>query len=364
MTPLRRTAAAIALAALLSGCGTTFSDLPVPGKTVGGPTYKLTIQFDDALNLPAGAGVKIGGVLVGKVQKVTVGNFKAVVVVDIKKDIVIHQGAEFRLRATTPLGELFINVLDAPSGPPLTDGAQINTDHSSTAATIEDSLAATAVLLNGGSMSNLSTIIRETNTFLDGRQQETRDVLAKANALVAQLASSTNDITAALSALSDVSKILNERESTINNALTQIRPAAQALSANTAKLNALLTSVQGLSSTARSVIAQTQNNLLSVSKQLAPILDAITNNVGPTFDAQVQAVQNAAQQLGNAQPGDYLNLDATLHLDQALGGGATGILGGLLGVASNGAVPVSTVGSSSIPTIPGVSAPTSKGGSK
>lgn len=364
MYNLRRIALAGAASVLLAGCGTTFSDLPVPGKNVGGPTYRVTVQFDDALNLPVGAGVKIGGVLVGKVQKVTVGNFKAVAIMDIKKDIVIHEGATFRLRATTPLGELFINIVDSDSGAPLKDGAQIGTDHSSTAATIEDSLAATSVLLNGGSLSDLSTLIRETNKMLDGRQDKTRDVLSKANAVVAQLGDSTKDITDALTALADVSKILNGRESTITNALTQLRPAAQVLTQNTGKLNDLLTKVNGLSATARSVIAQTRSQLLLVSQQLAPVL-ATFAKAGDVLDAQVKAVVDASKFLQGPIPGDYLNLGANIHLDAVIGGGGLNVLGNLLGGQSATAVPLSTVGSNSIPTIPGASSTSSqKGGAK
>ena len=66
---------ATVLAATLSACGPDYGDLPLPGSKVGGPTYRVSAIFDEALNLAQGAQVKVNGVSVGRVQTVTAKDF-------------------------------------------------------------------------------------------------------------------------------------------------------------------------------------------------------------------------------------------------------------------------------------------------
>ena len=84
---------------------------------MGGPTYRVVAMFEDALNLADGAPVKLHGVTIGRVREVTPDNFTAKVSLELRESTPIHDGATARLRATTPLGELFVQIDDAESGP-------------------------------------------------------------------------------------------------------------------------------------------------------------------------------------------------------------------------------------------------------
>ena len=118
----------VALAAVLtvSACGTSASDLPLPGSKLSGPSYEVTAQIDDALNLAVGAPVKLNGVTVGRVKTVTAHDFTARITMDVRESSPLHDGASIRLRSTTPLGELFVDVTDKPDGTLLADGDAID----------------------------------------------------------------------------------------------------------------------------------------------------------------------------------------------------------------------------------------------
>ena len=48
---MRRLLATAAALAVLTGCGPTMADLPLPGNGVGGDTVEIEVRFDEALNL-------------------------------------------------------------------------------------------------------------------------------------------------------------------------------------------------------------------------------------------------------------------------------------------------------------------------
>jgi len=74
---MKRVAALGLVLATMAGCGPTIFDLPRPGGSVASPSYEVTARFADALNLPDGAHVRVGGVDVGRVEKISTHNFVA-----------------------------------------------------------------------------------------------------------------------------------------------------------------------------------------------------------------------------------------------------------------------------------------------
>ena len=79
MTVRQRLLAALAAATglgLVTGCGPTLADMPLPGNGVSGDTITVKVHFDEALNLSKGAAVKVNGVNSGKVESVSAKDFK------------------------------------------------------------------------------------------------------------------------------------------------------------------------------------------------------------------------------------------------------------------------------------------------
>jgi phospholipid/cholesterol/gamma-HCH transport system substrate-binding protein len=120
------------------------ADLPLPGAGLSGDTMTVKVEFDEALNLARGAQVRVNGVSSGKVRSVTTHDFKAVAVLDVRRSARMRTDATARLRYTTPLGELFVEVTNPPTGPLVRDGALLPVGQTSTAPTVEDALASTS----------------------------------------------------------------------------------------------------------------------------------------------------------------------------------------------------------------------------
>lgn len=314
----RRLAVVVAMmAGLVSACsgGPDYSDLPLPGSGVSGETYRLTAVFDEALNLAQGAQVKVNGIPVGRVQTVTAEDFKAKVTMDIKASTELPGGSQARLRYDTPLGELFVQITPGKRGPALKDGDVLDPRDVTTAPTVEDTLSAASLLVNGGGLGELQTITDELNDALGGREQTARDTLDKTNAFLQTARATTTDIDRLLRSLSATSKVLVARKGTIDRALTEVQPIAEVLRENTDDLVDVLEATDDLSVRAGRVVGATRADLLRILQQMGPILDEVIATRAQLRPGLLNLVKAAAF-FERTIPGDWIPFHSIIKLDQ------------------------------------------------
>lgn len=320
MIPARHLTALVAalVAGLgLSGCGPTLGDLPLPGSGVSGDTVTVRVEFDEALNLATGAKVKVNGVDAGKVRTVSTRDFKAIAVLDVRRSARMRETATARLRYTTPLGELFVEVTNPAQGPLLEDEAVLSRERSSTAPTVEDALASASLLVNGGGLNQLQTVTEELNTALGGREDNVRRLLVRADTFLTSANATTSDLDRALTALAEVSRVLAANRSTMAAALRDIRPAARVLRTNTPGLTRLLARLAEFSETANGVVGATRAEILQMLHQVSPVLDefiASKADLGPSLRGLIALDDD----INAAIPGDYANMKLEMQMDEVV----------------------------------------------
>lgn len=186
LTRLRRGLAAFGLAAALgvSGCAFDPSDIPVPGATVAGDSYRLRIEFTNVLNLPARAKVIAGGAQVGNVEKVEVipgdaaGPGYVAVDIEVEDSVELPATTIAELRQNTVLGDIHIALTTPPGGYDtlLRPGDTITRDHTRPPVQLEDTMAAIAFFVNSGSVGQLQDIVNRVNSVLPQDPAETRRI--------------------------------------------------------------------------------------------------------------------------------------------------------------------------------------------
>lgn len=318
--------AVLAAVGLATGCSTTLGDVPLPGVGVSGDKITVDVEFAEALNLARGATVKVNGVDSGKVQEVTAEDFHAKASMQVKTAAKLRMGATYRLRYTTPLGELFVDVTNPDSGPLVKDGATIPLSASSTAPTVEDALSQASLLVNGGGLGDLQTVTEELNTALGGREDTARELLERGRTFLVEANKTTADVDRALQSLSSVSVTLRQRQDIINRAVREITPAARVLRQNTPGLTRLLQEVRRFSGTANDMVQRTSSEILHVIRRADPILAEFQANHA-AYPASLEQLISLGGDISNLVPGDYVNISLALHLD----GIALPDLGGILG---------------------------------
>lgn len=288
----------------LAGCTTSAADLPLPGTTVPGESFQLKAEFQDALNLAIGAKVKVNGIDVGKVKSVETENFQAVVIMNVQEDANIHEGATARLRYTTPLGELFVDIQSPKEGRVYGEGDSIVPPEATTAPTVEDALASASLLINGGGIEQLKTITDEFQTAVGSRGATIRRVLDRTTTFLQQANATTDDIDGALRALAGASVALNARQDVINRAVQEITPAAKVLRENTAEVTELLQQIVQLGRSANGLVRASREDLLQTIRQLGPVLDAFYS-LRDNFGNGLRILSNASNVLAKTIPSDH-----------------------------------------------------------
>ena len=231
---LRRCALALGTVTLLSGCGVGLESVPVTAPSASGDSYVLTALFSNALNLPAQAKVKIYGADVGEVDSIRAKDFTAIVNMRIRKNVPLQAGATAELRSATPLGDLFVAIQPGPSGAaaPLRDGDTIPLTSTSAGATVEELLGSAALIVNGGAIKSLTSLLNGAGAAVGGRGENIARLIDSSSELISRLNARSEQIKTALQRTSDLATTLSARQNTLNAAIAAASPAISVVADN------------------------------------------------------------------------------------------------------------------------------------
>ncbi|MGV9675765.1 MCE family protein [Nocardia sp. NPDC003482] len=229
-----------------SGCAVTVQNLPMPKPGIGAPGYRIHATFRDALNLPDHAHVKIGGTDVGTVTAIGTTNFLADVEMLIRDDVRLPRGTIAELRQATPLGDMFVAITlpsNAEAGPPLSQGDVIDTEHTSSAASVEQLMMSVSMLVNGGGINQAAQITTQLNSMFDGRAPQLQHLITEMTAVLTALNQRTGDIDSVLTGLNTLSGELARRKAELGSAADTFPQMLGLLSENNQRIVDLLNKV-------------------------------------------------------------------------------------------------------------------------
>lgn len=278
--PWRAAAAGVTGAMLLSGCGFSPYELPLPGGAdLGSDPYTVTVQFRDVLDLVPQSAVRVNDIAIGKVTKIRLDGWTATATLEINRDVELPDNAEAAIRQTSLLGEKFVSLAPPSTGGvgQLGNGDRIPLDRSGRNPDIEEVLGAASLLLNGGGLEKTNTIVKELNKTLDGNEPEVKQLLQSTTTFVGQLDDNKADIITALEKVDNLARATQDQEGAITAALDDLPEALRVLNAQRDDLVGLLTSLDRLSDTATGVVRRSKDDTLAVLRDLEPTLRELAN---------------------------------------------------------------------------------------
>ncbi|WP_067695393.1 MCE family protein [Nocardia jejuensis] len=287
----RRAVLALAVTATVaaSGCGLTVESLPLPKPGVGGDTYTIHAVFDNALNLPDQAKVKIGGSDVGVVTKIETKDFKAKVDLAIRTDIELPDGSSAELRQATPLGDVFVAVSKPKTDPGATllkNGDTLT--NTSAGATVEELLLSVSLLFNGGGVAALSKLTAEMDSIVGGRGDQLAHLITEMTGVIGSLNNNSQRIDGVLANFSALANTIETNHNELGQVADSLPGMIGAISENNQAIGDLLTKISTTSAALGDYADTTSDQLASLLdnvKQLMSALSQTEQNFGPMLDA-------------------------------------------------------------------------------
>ncbi|MFG1908916.1 MCE family protein [Kribbella sp. NPDC048928] len=310
-----------ALAMLLTGCDFSVYSLPLPGGAkIKGPSYTVTVEFADVLDLVPKSSVKVDDVTVGTVQKVWLDGYVAKVRIKLPKSLDLPDNTHATIRQTSLLGEKFVS-LSRPTGAEqprgkLDNGELIPLSRTTSNVEVEEVLSALSLLLNGGGVAQLQIITQELNKALTGNEPAIRSVLTQLNIFVGTLDKNKARIITAIKSVDALAKKLNAQKATLATAIDSLPKSIKTLDQQRAALVKTLQALATLGNTATRVITSAQKDLVANLQSLYPILTKLAE-AGANLPKSLELLFTYPfpDQAAKAAKGDFTNLGITLDVN-------------------------------------------------
>ncbi|MEV0249738.1 MCE family protein [Nocardia sp. NPDC050712] len=270
--------AGVAAVGVSSGCGFTVEKLPLPKPGPGDDTYTVHAVFENALNLPDQAKVKIGGSDVGVVTNIKTKNFQAVVDLTIRSDIELPKGTTAELRQATPLGDVFVAVSKPktePGAQTLRDGDTLPLDVTSAGATVEELLISVSMLFNGGGIASLSRLTSELDSIVGGRGDQVGHLIKEMTGVVGSLNANTQHIDNVLANFGTLATTIESRHNELGQVADTLPQMIGAVAENNRALGDLLTKVATTSAALGDFSNTTGDQLGDLLVNLRSLMDAL-----------------------------------------------------------------------------------------
>jgi phospholipid/cholesterol/gamma-HCH transport system substrate-binding protein len=311
----------------LSSCALSLQSLPkVSG--LHGPTYPVYATFSNVLNLPNDAQVRAGAQVVGEIGAISTLDYQADLTLDIDKSVRLPVGTTAQVRFDDPLGDEYI-LLQAPTTSStaagevnrqfLAPGAHIPESATSTAPSVEDTFGALSLVLNGGGINQLQTIIDQLNKTFGGNQTPIRSFLTTIDNGVSSLSGGKVAIDNALTSISNLTDKLNGGRTTIATGIGTIAPAVGVLASENQRISGLLDNLSSLGAAGAEIAQQSGQNAVNDADDLLPVIQQL-NSVSAQLGPDLSVLAKFEAETPKIAPGDYLQVDAIVNVLLPAGG--------------------------------------------
>jgi phospholipid/cholesterol/gamma-HCH transport system substrate-binding protein len=315
-------------------------------------SYRAT--FDDVTGLLPNDNVKVAGVVVGKVQKISVVDGRARVTFTVKKGLTLGPNTTASIRWRNLIGQRYVYVAPDPNPHPVTklvDGDIKTTTSSVDLGELFNRLGPIVTSLDSKQINDFLDTVSQA---LDGNQDKVGKAIDDLAVLAKGLATRDSSLTRLVDNLNTVAGTIANRDQQIRVMLDNLVLISSTFSANTQTLDTALQEFGTFSTNLQTILS---NNGVEIDRIINNLDLLTTEVVAPNLaelDHALKGIDEAAKHIFlSARLGEWLNeaiLCAGSGPPPAGGGCATPI------VKQAGAAPPSNFGSLAPSTSSGASA--------
>jgi len=273
----------------------------------------------DVTNLQENSRVRVSDVTVGTVTKIERQGWHALVTMKLNGDVDVPANAIVKLGLTSLLGTLHVELLPPKDVRPqgkLHQGSVIPLANSGSFPSVEQTLSAVSMVLNGGGIGNVQDITEALSTAFHGRAEDLRSLIKQLDQFTGNLKDQTPDIIAASESLNQVVGKLAANQPVLDRAIDTIPQALAVVNGERENLVTAADKLSKFAALATDTVTKSRENLVKELRELGPTLEQLAN-AGPAMTRALSFIPTVpfpSDTIEKWQRGDFANLTAVVDL--------------------------------------------------
>jgi len=271
------------------------------------------------LQLNEHADVKLRGIIVGEVRKVSTDGDEATVELALKPDQIneISSSVSARILPKTLFGEKYV-ALVPPSGPEgrhIKAGDVISRDKTAVGIEIEKVLNDALPLLQAVDPADLNATLNTLATALEGRGAEIADTLTQLDAYLKKLNPSVPKMMDALTKLTKVAQLYGDATPDLVRALRNLTITGNTVVEKQVQLQKFFGDVQMMSGTTNTFLKENEDRAIRLGEVSRPVLDLL-EKYSPEYPCFLKVMADTAPILNDVFRDGRLNINLELITNQ------------------------------------------------
>ena len=287
---------------------------------MGPGAFTIQAQMPDVDNIEQNSRVRVGDVNVGTVTKIERQGWHALVTMELNGDVELPANATAKLGQTSLLGSLHIELAPPTDVPPegrLHDGSLIPLASSEQYPSTEQTLAAVALLLNGGGIGNIQDITEAFSIAFTGRENDLRSLIEQLDKAIGYLDDQKDDIIAATREPEQPGRSVRRAEAGGGQGVTDHSRCAGGAQGSARQLVRGARAARQVQRAGRRLGQPDQGSPRSGAQRIGPVLESLAN-AGPALTRALSFLPDVPVSQGDSSPtgmrGDYANLSLIVDL--------------------------------------------------
>ncbi len=235
-------------------------------------------QLQDATGLTVGDPVKIAGVTVGQVSKISVVRNYAVVTFSVQKNVTLRSTTGVGLQWHNVLGQQFLYLYPGTQGSILKPGGTIPLSQSNQSANFGEFLNALGPFLSAINPSQANAFVEAVLTSLQGNSGELNQLISSTASLSQTLGSQDSQVGALIVNLNQVLTALASRSSDLKSVIDNFNLTASALASKNQLLDQVVGNLSTIESDLAGLVKTNEGNLSNAVSNLASVSGTVATN--------------------------------------------------------------------------------------
>ena len=269
-------------------------------------TYQLAASFDDVTGLLVNDNVKVAGVVVGKVTKVSTADGQAVVEMQIDDDHAdLPKDSSASVRWRNLIGQRYVYLYPGDSAEALQDGDVI--EHTTSVVDLGELFNRLGPIVGAIDPSQVNDFLETMTEALDGREDKVGATLDDLATLMTGLASRDEAIQRLITNLDTVAQTVNRRDAQIETMLENLITLSESFGDNTATLDAALVELGTFGAELSRLLDGNATEIDRLLNNLAAVTDTVEGRLPQLGEALAGLAEANAAVFRAGNRGEFLN---------------------------------------------------------